>query len=484
MPTINKELHPFSTFDFFPDRDAQVLADEGSRHGSPMRIRRSATTFSASKAKVVQALEVINMMKTQISSIEDLEAGSSVNESVTAETAVASPTTPATPATPPGPRSVDEHVTSSKPQDLIPTPSYSQVLIGPFGDWTRALSEHVQRCSEDQGSWTGEVYAAHKESELSILSQSFMLTPMCTTPAYERAYHLALSLVSLPRSFHLLLRALLSLCVRVCVIVLHTRIVHGRLLGLATRLCSRTVAFRPSHSPGEAWVQGPFTSPFSSSFGYGRVVLVVTGIGLSAALPIVQQLMCAEREVCLIWITRSKEQVSFMLPLLLNCTTTMIFYDGDESMSDVQSGLGRHKHVRIYVGRPRIDKIIGWIVIRTHALLWRKLIKEEEKKPVNQGAFAKRLPNASKKTRILPEERAEAVHLGNADERNGLTVALPHDVATFNECDASLLLKNLSAQDRSSWALLYCGNVPPVKKIVRETSERWGFLYSEESFAW
>ena len=215
MPTINKELHPFSTFDFFPDRDAQVLADEGSRHGSPMRIRRSATTFSASKAKVVQALEVINMMKTQMSSTEDLEAGSSVNESVTAETAVASPTTPATPATPPGPRSVDEHVTSSKPQDLIPTPSYSQVLIGPFGDWTRALSEHVQRCSEDQGSWTGEVYAAHKESELSILSQSFMLTPMCTTPAYERAYHLALSLVSL-RALSICCFVRCFLCACVC----------------------------------------------------------------------------------------------------------------------------------------------------------------------------------------------------------------------------------------------------------------------------
>ena len=195
MPTINKELHPFSTFDFFPDRDAQVLADESSRHGSPMRIRRSATTFSASKAKVGKALEVINMMKTQMSSTEDLEAG--------------------TPATPPGPRSVDEHVTSSKPQDLIPTPSYSQVLIGPFGDWTRALSEHVQRCSEDQGSWTGEVYAAHKESELSILSQSFMLTPMCTTPAYERAYHLALSLVSL-RALSICCFVRCFLCACVC----------------------------------------------------------------------------------------------------------------------------------------------------------------------------------------------------------------------------------------------------------------------------
>jgi hypothetical protein len=33
---------------------------------------------------------------------------------------------------------------------------------------------------------------------------------------------------------------------------------------------------------------------------YGHLLLVVTGIGLSAALPIVQQLMCSEREVYLV----------------------------------------------------------------------------------------------------------------------------------------------------------------------------------------
>ena len=90
-------------------------------------------------------------------------------------------------------------------------PTYSQVFIGPFGDWTRTLSDRVQKWSEDDGSWTGD-----------------------------------------------------------------------------------------------AWVQGPFTSPFNQSISYGRLVLVVTGIGLSAALPIVQQLMDSERSVFLVWLTNSK----------------------------------------------------------------------------------------------------------------------------------------------------------------------------------
>ena len=39
---------------------------------------------------------------------------------------------------------------------IEPKPSYSQVLIGPFGNWTRELSAHVQKCSTDEGSWSGK----------------------------------------------------------------------------------------------------------------------------------------------------------------------------------------------------------------------------------------------------------------------------------------------------------------------------------------
>ena len=41
----------------------------------------------------------------------------------------------------------------------------------------------------------------------------------------------------------------------------------------------------PSPAMASPPSQGPFTSPFNSSIGYGRLVLVVTGIGLSVALP-------------------------------------------------------------------------------------------------------------------------------------------------------------------------------------------------------
>ena len=58
------------------------------------------------------------------------------------------------------------------------------------------------------------------------------------------------------------------------------------------------------------WVQGPFLSPFSSAVSYGRLMIVASGIGLSAALPVAQQLNECEREVFIVWISRSLEQVS------------------------------------------------------------------------------------------------------------------------------------------------------------------------------
>ena len=239
-------------------------------------------------------------------------------------------------------------------------------------------------------------------------------------------------------------------------------------------------ALPPTRS-GEAWIQGPFTSPFNSSLGYGRLLLVVTGIGLSAALPIVQQLMCSEREVFLVWITRSKEHISFMLPLLLKCTSTIIFYDGDQSMDDVQSGLDdSSRHVRVYVGRPRLDKIIDWIVMFKHGTLARKL----QPPPLSHeaGSLAHRVRRRSNEMLGWATRPSKEVLAAPVEQATQLT--LPEDAATFYSCDATPLLEALPAHDRSSWALLYCGNVPPVKQAVRLSSKRWGFLYSEESFAW
>ena len=37
------------------------------------------------------------------------------------------------------------------------------------------------------------------------------------------------------------------------------------------------------------WVQGPFLSPFNAAVGFGHLVVVTSGIGMSAAMPLVLQ---------------------------------------------------------------------------------------------------------------------------------------------------------------------------------------------------
>ena len=61
-----------------------------------------------------------------------------------------------------------------------------------------------------------------------------------------------------------------------------------------------------------------------------------TGIGLTAALPIISQLHTSGREIFLIWITRTVEQIAFNLPNVLNCTATLIFYSGKEKEREVR----------------------------------------------------------------------------------------------------------------------------------------------------
>ena len=417
VPTINRELHPFSMFDYLPNLDLQAV----SHHAC----RRSVASFSASEAQVadllrgtaVAARKPMNANDPGPLTVVDITPPmDAVTRTADEEAQVLSP--------PPLPVEVVTGGSLSTASATADQPSYSQVLIGPFGDWTRALSEHVLRCSEDSGSWAG------------------LLSP--TPPVPLRAFSIACPVM--PPHLSLSLST------------------HPSFLA------------SPHCRSGEAWIQGPFTSPFNSSLGYGRLLLVVTGIGLSAALPIVQQLMCSEREVYLVWITRSKEQILFMLPLLVKCTSTIIFYDGTDNMDDVQSGLNKaHRHVRVYVGRPQLERTIDWIVMSKYTQLVSKL-QPQVREAHEQETFIRRVRKVSKE---IMGRSNKVTPLEVADE-----LRLPADVTSFYSCDAKLLLENLPGRDRTSWALLYCGNVPPVKQAVRASSKKWGFLYSEESFAW
>jgi len=135
------------------------------------------------------------------------------------------------------------------------------------------------------------------------------------------------------------------------------------------------------------WVQGPFTSPFNVGIGYGRLILVASGIGLSAALPLVQQLRENGREVFMVWITRSVEQIAYQLPMLLNCTYAFVYYTGRDKLSERLSTSFQHfVHCALYQGRPDMQVLIDWIVHSQHLKQASKLndAANEEKKRLDE----------------------------------------------------------------------------------------------------
>jgi hypothetical protein len=162
------------------------------------------------------------------------------------------------------------------------------------------------------------------------------------------------------------------------------------------------------------WVQGPFTSPFNAGVGYGRLILVASGIGLSAALPLVQQLRENGREVFMVWITRSVEQIAYLLPMLLNCTYAMVYYTGKDTISPkVVKSFHHFRHCVLYQGRPDMPVLINWLVHSQHAQLAKDLNdksnadKQEAIKAAKMAAMARKI--AEEASRKVDEAMKQAV---------------------------------------------------------------------------
>ena len=383
VPMISNEFHPFSTFEYLPQHNAQ-----GSEY------LRISSTFSLSDAiRAVRRSSKAMHNTTQASSgcsssVEEVPSFSRTpNESSRSENELAL-SSPEEGAIAPAKPTLNDAI--ERPGlELRPMVRYSQVMIGPFGDWTRSLSEHVRKWSldSDGNSWTGP-----------------------------------------------------------------------------------------------CWVQGPFTSPFNLSIGYGRLILVVTGIGITAALPIVQQLHHSGREVFLVWLTPSTENIAFFLPMLFTCTATFIFCDDPNSSAEVdhlRDSLAHLPHVALYAGRPRLEGVIDYITLSQYQKLGRTLA---EFAPSSTNKQQQAVVSMMAPSRSLDS----SVHGSSLDSsKHGSSILhLPKSVDSLYGFSASLLRKQLSAEDRATWAVLYCGNVTPVRRTLRRVAKDWDFTYSEESFAW
>lgn len=247
------------------------------------------------------------------------------------------------------------------------------------------------------------------------------------------------------------------------------------------------------------WVQGPFLSPFSAAVSHGRLLLVASGIGLSAALPLVQQLHTCEREFHLVWTTRSLEQLAYQLPLLAQCTSCFIFYTGKVSPSaEVYELISSLQHVGLYTGRPQLDKLLAWLVSQRSSTV-RNALKGELRP--RRRSFCGSLLGETTATRVTPfaadvlampapdtgRVRRKSVQESIADDAlEAGSMLLPSSDEEFNSVDVAKVqnICRSKLKPAEAWCLLYCGAVPTIRKTLTTASKNSKFHYAEESFNW
>ena len=130
-------------------------------------------------------------------------------------------------------------------------------------------------------------------------------------------------------------------------------------------------------------------------------------------------------------------------------------------------------------GRPRLEGVIDYITLSQYQKLGRTLA---EFAPSSTNKQQQAVVSMMAPSRSLDS----SVHGSSLDSsKHGSSILhLPKSVDSLYGFSASLLRKQLSAEDRATWAVLYCGNVTPVRRTLRRVAKDWDFTYSEESFAW
>ena len=153
--------------------------------------------------------------------------------------------------------------------------------------------------------------------------------------------------------------------------------------------------------------------------------------------------------------------------------------------------------MNIYQQRPNVPNIINWVILSQYPALGRTL------REAKGGASS--LVYNSRPESILPEKAEELsvqvmfakslrMKLSANDRatwaalcamRRDLNAPTPFlHICTSRPPLGYMLLNSSSAFIACVLSSRYCGNVPPVKKAVQAAAKEWGFLYSEESFAW
>lgn len=270
------------------------------------------------------------------------------------------------------------------------------------------------------------------------------------------------------------------------------------------------------------WVQGPFLSPFSTAVNFGHLMLVASGIGLSAAMPVVTQMRQDghEREVYFVWMSRSLEQLAYQLPTLVKCTACFVYYTGKSKVNpDLQAAIDAYPNVALYQGRPKLDKVLAWICSQRSVSVKRNLKPKPmarrqstvgllRRASVAMGGaassppqvapskdrveeMAKKMATAApggRQRRTTRERIARNSHESPAQELKDTrsTFHLPDDVGTINGVDEVKIQHacHVELPKESSWCVLYCGAVPTVRATLSSSTRKSAIHYAEESFNW
>ena len=141
VPAISRELHPFSTFDYLPERGAPALTlpHDPSGDGIGGSHCRSAVRTSSEHSCRLVAVQRVSQAELTSS-----PAGRRASHLMKPSASPSSSTSKSGTDTVISPRELAARVSDIERNKVAITETYSQVLIGPFGNWTLVL-EHVRR---------------------------------------------------------------------------------------------------------------------------------------------------------------------------------------------------------------------------------------------------------------------------------------------------------------------------------------------------
>jgi hypothetical protein len=201
------------------------------------------------------------------------------------------------------------------------------------------------------------------------------------------------------------------------------------------------------------WIKGPFSSPFAAAVDYSNLMIVATGVGITAAISCIQKYK-DERVINLVWMCRDASLIKYYVPVFAASSAkgfTLIYYTGGEELE-----FGRTPHTA-----KRVLKVDGakqpWQRNKRRASL---LVLDSIR--VLQGR-----PNLCNVVTTIVQSVQEKVHLP-------LSFG-PGNIGFVQE---------MSPDEKQRWCVMYCGGSKPVIKALQITSKLVGIDLKEESFEW